>query len=180
MTRIRTSDAGVTLIEMMIALGLFALIGAAGFSMLDQVLRGQRGSEGRLQRLSEQERALHVILVDFAMAAPRSLVVQGDAVTLTRPGTKGQLQLGYRLAGDALLRDLGQDGGPTVQTILTGVEAVTWRFLTPDGIWSDTWPIDGVPSLTTPPNPRAVELVIALQGSAGQLRRVAPLPADLD
>jgi general secretion pathway protein J len=176
----RSPDAGVTLIEMMIALALFALIGTAGFAMLDQVLRSQRGSEGRLERLSEQERALHLISADFKMAAPRSLTAAEDKVTLTRPGSGGSLQLAYRLYAGTLRRAVQHPGQTADQTLLTGVAAITWRFLTPEGNWSDTWPTDTVQSLTTPRNPRAIELTIALQDNAGQLRRVAPLPADLE
>jgi general secretion pathway protein J len=176
----RSPDAGVTLIEMMIALALFALIGTAGFAMLDQVLRSQRGSEGRLERLSEQERALHLIAADFGVAAPRSLSVTEDTVSLTRAGSGGSLKLAYRLDAGTLHRAVQHPGRAADQTLLTGVTAITWRFLTPEGEWSDTWPTDTVQSLTTPRNPRAVELTIDLQDNVGQLRRVAPLPADLE
>ena len=174
----RTPDAGVTLVEMMIALALFALIGTAGLAMLDQVLRSQRGTEGRLERLSGQDRALHLILVDFSMAEPRSVTVADDTVTLNRSSRDGPLQLRYRLTDGTLHRILGQR--PADQAILTDIAAIRWRFLAPEGTWSDNWPADRVQTLATPLNPRAVELSIALQDNFGQLRLVAPLPADLE
>lgn len=174
----RTPDAGVTLIEMMIALALFALIGTAGLAMLDQVLRSQRSTEGRLERLSGQDRALHLILIDFSMAEPRSVTVADDAVTLIRSSGDGPLQLRYRLTDGTLHRILGQRGAD--QAILADIAAIRWRFLAPEGTWSDIWPADGVQTLTTPLNPRAVELLIALRDNFGQLRLVAPLPADLE
>lgn len=178
----RDPAAGVTLIEMMIALALFALIGSAGFAMLDQVLRSQRNSEGRLERLSEQQRAMHVILADFAMAEPRSLQTANRAVSFDRNSSSGSLHMGYRLDGGVLRRSLSGPGGAALadQAILGGIESLSWRFLTPDGRWSETWPADGVPSLAIPQNPRAVELLLSLQSRAGTLRRVAALPADLE
>jgi general secretion pathway protein J len=178
----RNPAAGVTLIEMMIALALVALISMAGLAVLDQVLRTQRGTEGRLERLSEQQRAMQVILVDFAMASPRSLEVSAAAVSLKRSRIGGSLRLRYRLSGGILHREIADEGGKALadQAILTGVDAITWRFLTPENSWSDIWPVDPTHALTIPANPRAIELVIALQGNPGGLRRVAPLPADLE
>ena len=49
----RDPTAGFSLVEVLVALAIFALIGVAGFSMLDQVLRTQRLTEGRLERLAE-------------------------------------------------------------------------------------------------------------------------------
>jgi general secretion pathway protein J len=178
----RTPDAGVTLIEMMIALALFALIGSAGFATLDQVLRSQRGTEGRLERLSERQRALHVILTDFKMAEPHSLQTSDADVSLDRTSGDGSLRLRYHLIEGVLRRAITDTDGTALadQAILTSVEGIAWRFLTPEGVWSDVWPNDPVQTLGTARNPRAVELVITLQDQAGSLRRVAPLPADLE
>lgn len=178
----RNPTAGVTLIEMIIALALVALISMAGLAVLDQVLRTQRSTDGRLERLSEQQRAMQVILVDFAMANSHSLQANDTAVALDRSGGGGSLKLHYRLSDGVLRRDIaGADGQALAdQAILTGVDAISWRFLTPENTWSDIWPVDPTHSLTIPANPRAIELVIALQGNAGSLRRVAPLPADLE
>ena len=162
MSALRKPQAGVTLIEMMIALALFALIGSAGFAMLDQVLRSQHGTEGRLERLSEQQRALHVVLADFAMTEPHSLLVTGQALSLDRSSSDGGLHLQYQLSDGILRRSLtGTDGQALAdQAILSGVDAITWRFLTAEGTWSDIWPSDPVQTLTTPRNPKAVELEI--------------------
>ncbi len=176
----RQPTAGVTLIEMMIALALFALIGSAGFTMLDQVLRAQSRSEGRLEHLARIERALHLVLLDFAMAEPHSLTT--DPPGINRSSTGGSLTLHYRLTGTTWHRELADTSGAPLadQPILTGVDSVSWRFLTPEGQWSPTWPTDTTPTLATPRNPRAVEVLLTLQGGKGSLRRVAPLPADLE
>lgn len=174
----RQPTAGVTLIEMMIALALFALIGSAGFAMLDQVLRSASRSEGRLEVLSERQRALHLLLLDFAMADPRSLTT--NPLSITRASSRGRLTLHYRLTGTTLHRELtGASGRPLAdQALLTGVESLTWRYLAPDGGWGLVWPPSPVQNVTTPANPRAVELVVTLADGQGSLRRIAPLPAD--
>jgi general secretion pathway protein J len=177
----RQTDAGVTLIEMMVALALFALIGSAGFAMLDQVLRTQRGTEGRLEQLSARQRALHVIQSDFMMALPRSFRAEETGVSLDRSTATGGVHLTYHLADGVLHRNLADEDGKALsnQALLPDIEAVNWRFLTGGGVWSEVWPVDPVQTLATPRNPRAVELVLELQDRAGSLRRVALLPADL-
>ena len=47
----RDTEAGLTLVEVLVALALFSLIGLAGFTMLDNILRVQSGTQGRLERL---------------------------------------------------------------------------------------------------------------------------------
>ena len=63
--RIARGRNGFTLIEVIIALSLFALIGVAGFSMLSGVLQTQERTDGRLQRLSDIQRAVFVISADL-------------------------------------------------------------------------------------------------------------------
>jgi type II secretion system protein J len=120
------------------------------------------------------------VLLDFAMAEPHSLTT--DPLSLRRTSTRGSLTLHYRLTGTTLHRDLADATGTARadQPILTGVESLSWRFLTPDGQWSPTWPADATPTLATPRNPRAVEVLLTLPEGKGTLRRVAPLPADLE
>ena len=58
-------DAGFTLVEMLVALALFAAIGLAGFTVLDTVVRVRGGTEGRLERLGEIDRALALLTLDL-------------------------------------------------------------------------------------------------------------------
>ena len=53
----------MTLVEMLVALALFALIGLAGFTMLDSVLRVQRHTEGRLEWLENGEPISTTVLI---------------------------------------------------------------------------------------------------------------------
>jgi hypothetical protein len=72
----------------------------------------------------------------------------------------------------------GAPGGPpAAQTLLTGVEGLSWSFYDPAIGWADRWPVE--PTLA-PPNPAAVRLELVLSGPAGsgRLSRTAPLPAE--
>ena len=172
----RDAQAGLTLVEVLVALVLFALIGAAGFSVLDQILRTQSRTEGRLERLAQVQRALHLFSLDVMQASGGSLAFAEDAVALQRDGG---LAVRYGLEETALMRrvsgGLGQT--PVAQVLLTDATDIAWRFYAPDLGWVADWP----PVTDRPPgNPAAVELEVTLAGPglAGSLRRVAILPAE--
>ena len=177
----RAPQAGVTLVEVLVALVIFALIGAAGFTVLDQVARVERLTEGRLARLEAAQRTLRVIAVDFGQAQAQSLVVEGAAVGLQRSGGTGfpgPVSIRYGVTEAGLTRVLAGRGGAEVsrQILLAGVGTAQWRFLDGNGVWQTEWPpADATASLAGPENPRAVAVTLAL-ATGGSLRRVAMMP----
>jgi general secretion pathway protein J len=175
----RHPEAGVTLVEALVALMLFALIGAAGFTVLDQVIRVQSRTEGRLQHLAEVQRTMHLLTQDFMQAKGGSLGFADGAVGFRRSAAQGQFAVRYGLEGSALLRRVSGEGGTAAsQVLLTGVSAASWQFYSPEAGWADTWPVE--PALK-PSNPEAVllDLTLAGPGPAGRLRRIAVLPAEV-
>ncbi len=182
----RDPAAGVTLIEVLVALSIFALIGVAGFSMLDQVLRTERQTEGRLEDLAAVQRAMFLISQDFDAARPASLsaedVVQSGQLRLTRSAPEaplGQISLTYRQQDADLLRLvlLAGSAEPVRQTLLDRVQTTRWRFYDRDTGWTDRWPPPGWigTGADRPANPQAVELTVAFS-TGRELRRVALLP----
>lgn len=180
---------------MLIALGLFALIGVAGFTLLNSVLRTQDATDTRLGRMAEIQRAMLVVSSDLDQITG-SLGGGGSSLSLQKADiTGGIVNVRYDLNGDALTRTLTGAGGERVQTLLTQVSALRWTFHRRRGDWLDTWPQpqqsapppeigpDGQP-LPTGPAPdegvTAVALDITLTGLDGQptatLRRVASIP----
>lgn len=179
---LRDPTAGVTLIEVLVALALFALIGTAGFAVLDQVLRVQSGTEGRLDHLAELQRAMHLTTRDFMQAEGGSLTFTDGVLTFRRPGGgaggSDEIAVSYGLEDGTLVRSLSgsRSEAPARQALIGGVETLSWTFYAPGAGWVETWP--STPE--TPGNPAAVALDVTLGGAAlsGHLRRVAILPAE--
>jgi general secretion pathway protein J len=156
----RRADAGFSLIEVLVALALFAMIGGAGLSVLDQILRTQAQTEGRLDRLADLQRMMHLVTLDFSQAAPGT--VRGDGAGVAA----GDIR--YALTDGVLRRTVG----PAVQDLLAGAVAVDWQYLDQDRIWGGQWPpANAVPGAEL----RAVALMVVLDGDR-QLRRVVAVP----
>lgn len=158
----RDGAAGFTLIEVLVALALFALIGGAGVSVLDQVLRTQSRTEGQLDRLAAMQRAMHLVTLDFSQAATASVVAQEGVLQVGRGG----LTVGYAVRDGVFVRNVAA----VQQPVLPGVEAVAWTFLDGDNAWVDAWPMDAG-------NPQAIALTLTLPRGQ-EIRRVVALPAD--
>ncbi len=191
MTETRSSTAGFSLVEVLVALALFALIGSAGFTMLDQVMRTQRQTEGRLEKLAELQRAVHLIRIDFTHANGASLAFESDTMPVSLRFQRSNLTTGaapaeivYSLDNDILQRAVRQsvDQPITIQPLLRDVTAAQWRFFDPIGGWTDQWPprdrqiLPGQPN----PNPKALELTVTLANRNEMLRRVVLLPAEAE
>ena len=174
---------------MLVALAIFALIGVAGFTMLDQVLRTQRQTDGRLERLAELQRAMQLITLDFSQTISASLTFQtgpeGPLVAWRRNATDasgGSLFLEYGLNEGTLMRVVAVTKGTPLarQPLLQKVSAVGWEFYEPDAGWADEWPPEarGVLPGQPVPNPQAIAITITLAGTGSQLRRVVLLPGE--
>lgn len=177
----RTPDAGITLIEIMVSMAIFGLIGTAGFTMLDQTLRARTQTEGRLERLGALQRSMYLINLDFMQAEGHSLLAgpdeNGTLVALRRADGVGRLDLRYVLREGLLLRELGTPPDTRVQTLLDGVDSAQMRYLAAgDADWRDSWPPDVASPGAVAGNPQAVELTLVLAGVDDSIRRVVILP----
>ncbi|MES2497459.1 MAG: prepilin-type N-terminal cleavage/methylation domain-containing protein [Pseudomonadota bacterium] len=173
-------EAGFTLIELMISLALFGLIAMAGLALVDSLMGISERTEGRLDRLSEVQRAMYVIDNDLSQVSSGPL--QGDSTTLsfTRPlAAAGGLpvQISYQHGAGTLLRAFRGRGLPQgAQRVLQGVGAVRWSYYQPKAGWVDRWP--PAPELAdTYPTAVAADIMLTPGASVGgSLRRVVPLP----
>lgn len=170
-------EAGFTLVEMMVAVAVFAVIGLAGFTILDGILRAREVTEGRLERLARMQRVMYLLSSDLEQTAPGPLVAGGTAITFRRHAAGeggGDLPVRYDLEGDTLRRSVG---GAPPQRLLSQVASVRWTVLSREGAWS----APPLPSDAAAPRPRAVAVDIELAADAepptGTLRRVVELPA---
>lgn len=192
MKRIR-SRQGFTLVEVLIAMALFALIGVAGFTLLDGVLRTQGATETRLTRLAEIQRAMLVISTDLDQVT-NSLSGSGATLALQKTDLSGDVvNVQYDLTGDRLTRTLSGAAGVRTQILLEDVASVQWTFHHRRGEWLDTWPQPAAPAPVPVPGQgpaptrpsaasgiTAIGLDIAMAGLDGRpgatLRRVVSIP----
>ncbi len=194
---------GFTLIELMVAVAIFAAIAAIAYGSVDALLRAR----ARLENSEARLRALQVTLSTFerdvrsTVARPArepygdprpALVGQRGDITLTRLRSGGladaqaQAQrVGYGLEGKRLMRyawpvtDAAPSTRPLATPLLDAVDGVSMRYLDDQGGWRDVWPaanVAVVAQLTA--LPRAVDLRISTS-DFGELRRVVELPDPL-
>lgn len=171
MTRAR----GFSLVEMLAALAVFALIAAAGVGVLSHAAASQGATQARMARVGELQRAHALLSADLGQAAPRRTrnaagagavqaftgtaePGQGLLLALVRHGwdnphgaPRASLQyVEYRLREDRLERSTRPmlDGAALdpPQTLIAGVRRVQLRYRYQNE-WMDGWPggVDRVP-----------------------------------
>ena len=102
MTGRRTSEAGFTLVELLVALAIFALISVAGVMLLRSGSDTQLAVKGRLEDLSRTNRLYNAMEGDLAQVIARPVRDQSGqpvpAFTENDAGTPGAL-FGFVRAG---------------------------------------------------------------------------------
>ena len=174
------SDAGFTLIEVVIALALFALVSVAGLALVDSVIRVEQGTAGRVERLGQIQRTMFVIARDLEQSAAGTLQEMNGGVRFERSAStlfEAGRPTAYALRGDSLFRVIGAPGAETEQLLIEGVAGAEWSFFFAGLGWQVDIPADAA---NVPLRPAAVAIDILLDESAapaGSLRRVIELPA---
>lgn len=194
---------GFTLLELLVALAVFAVIGAAAYSGLDTLLAVRTSLERDHERLRQVQLALLWLQRDTEQLAPRPVrdafgeprpVLIGDnrerdRLILTRTGRDNPLdlprsgleRLGYRVRDGQLLRlswpVLDRADGSEVQSslLLDDIRELRLRYLDRAGQWHERWPPPGTPDTDLARLPRALELHLELD-DWGELRRLFLLP----
>lgn len=197
MITVKNAAAGFTLLELLVALAVFAVIGIAAYSGLQSVLLTQAAVERQAQRLKQAQMSFLFLERDLEQAVGRRIrdefgqsqpAFAGDAagedmVTFTRAGWDNPLEqpranlqrLSYRLGEDATLvrrywNTLDRSGlGEARETVLlNGIRQAAVRFLDERNNWQSEWPPRD--SETPVSLPRAVELTLVLDDWGGIVR----------
>ncbi|MHA6494462.1 type II secretion system minor pseudopilin GspJ [Pseudomonas borbori] len=197
-------SAGFTLLELLIAIAIFALLGLATYRMLDSVLGTDATTRAHELQLRELVRGIAAFERDilqvitrpardpFGESRPALLGEEGEnvAIELTRTGWRNPLgqpratlqRVRWQLSGEQLQRrywnvlDQAQDSEPQVQQVLDGVTRLELRYLDDDGNWQTGWPSNEQSGDEQLAQlPIAVELILEHR-RYGELRRVLRLP----
>ncbi len=72
-------NRGFTLLEVIIAIAIFALISLASFTIFNTVFTSDESAQQRIDRLNEIQRAFLIMERDFLQIARRSMRVEGEA-----------------------------------------------------------------------------------------------------
>lgn len=180
-----SSEAGFSLIEIVIALGLLSLISLAGVGLVSSILQVKDRTAGRLEELGDLQRGFFLITSDFQQADGASINLTPSGVSADRTAGNGVTAVTYAVADGKMLRKLSRGGAPGVQqTLLANVKAARWRLLLRDGSWVETWPPLSLPD-DAQAEDRAAPLALAVEldldggraGVSGTLRRVVELAA---
>jgi general secretion pathway protein J len=198
-------SAGFTLLELLVAVAIFSVVGVLALSGYTQLQRQSEYAERRLDRTREVQRAMQTLVQDIEQAEPRpirepigdaqlpamSLGVSGEyRLQFTRAGWSNTAGLqrptlqrvGYRLDNQDLWRDHWPvldrtiSVEPVRQKMLTGIRSMTFRVLDGSRTWVDQWPAaQTIDLIEVRRRPAAVEVTIDLE-DWGTIRRVIEVP----
>ena len=179
----RSRSPGFTLVELMVALFIFALIASAGVGLLSFGVRAQEQGTAKLDEIAAVRRMSVLIAGDLAQALPR--VARGaDGGTVRaftgNDGTSDSLVLGYVRAGRTNLSNAARASAQRVDirlidgalirqgydaidgaaahndgVLADGVTAVAMRYRDAQGAWHPRWDNLALDSL-----PVAVEMTV--------------------
>jgi general secretion pathway protein J len=197
----RTTSRGFTLLELLVAIAIFAIMGSLAMSGYVELARQSEYAEQRLERVREVQRAMQTLGQDLAQIEPRPIreplgearmpaVLAGDAteyrLQFTRAGWSNTAGLarptlqrvGYRIDQDGLWRDHWGTLDRTLSVepvrtrLLGGVRSVRFRFMNAQRSWVERWPVnEGLPGADDRLRPAAVEVIIELE-DWGEIRRL--------
>lgn len=194
---------GFTLIELLVAIAIFGVISMLALGGLNTIVTQQAIAKQQMIRLGQLQRAMRLIMDDFAQLNPRhvrDVLGQGteaplvtdtladNVVRLSRSGwrnpvpvPRGTLQrVQYRLEDDALIReywlvmDAPLGSEPRSETILEDVNSIEIEYLGDGAQWSTQWPPLSQLDTATFVFPRAVRIRFDL-AAWGEIERIVDL-----
>jgi general secretion pathway protein J len=200
-----THARGFTLLELLVAVAIFALTGAMAYTGLQQVLDQQDSTEQQAQRLSDLQKAYRIMQRDLEQLAVRGIrnefgdnvaaLVGGSGFTGVEFSRTGYANPAGFLRSDiqrvayvpdqtTLLRrtwrvlDRSQDSLPDEQVLVEDMSRFGLRFLDATGTWQDSWPPQQAQlagTVNSDDLPRAIEVSVELE-DMGVLRWLFLVP----
>jgi len=160
-------QSGFTLLEVLLAIGITAMIGLGSWQILNSAIRASEDTQVRLAELNTLQKTMLIISRDLRQVLPRSIRDEyGDyqaALTsknefylleFSRNGWRNPMadprsniqRVAYEFSDNKFIRhywqvlDRSQDSKPISKTLLEEVNSVSIRFMNDSGGWLDEWP----------------------------------------
>ncbi|MGE7957935.1 type II secretion system minor pseudopilin GspJ [Pseudomonas sp. NPDC089530] len=186
---------GFTLLEVLIAMALFSLLGLACYQLLERMMHTDQRIHRHELQLRHLQRALGIFERDLVQAlaypvngssARQALIGEPERIQLVRGGWSNPLQqarndlllVSHRWSDGQWLREYRSPvpgpalpGAASQQLLLEGVRLERLRYIDAQGQAHPNWPVGQAPLSL----PQAIELELDAPGFPG-LRRVILLP----
>lgn len=187
--------AGYTLVEVLVAVVVFAVLSASAYVALDALSRAAEGHRDRSGDFGALQLAVARMDSDLRQLAARPVAGPADRsepalvgaprrLAGTRAGWSNPADLkratlqrfGWQLSGSELQRirwpvtDRVADSQASTETVLTGIESLAFSYRDTSGVWQERWPLDDAPARL----PAAIEVVIDTR-RFGRVRRLVVL-----
>lgn len=204
------AQAGFTLLEVLIAIGITALIGLGTWQLLGGTIRAQEITQKNSQRFEKLQKFMLILSRDIQQVSHRAIRDEyGDlqpaisnrnalyVLEMTRSGWRNPMgsvrsdlqRVSYELVDGELLRhywtvlDRPQDSESVIQPLMTDIDTISLRFMNDENKWLESWP----PEQTTIDEPKLRNHLLpkALEVTIehnyfGTLLRLYDLPQYLD
>jgi general secretion pathway protein J len=183
----KQTNSGFTLLELVVAMAVFAIMAAIAYSGLNNVLIARQLTETHSEQLHQLQLAMSWFARDIEQIVNRGVrseygemlppVVgndfEGYLLELTRGGwrnpanqPRSHLQrVAYAVRDEQLVRaywrvlDRAEDSKPFENVLLDGVKAVEIRYLAADDEWRTSWPeLSTTGNVNPEVMPRAIEV----------------------
>ena len=192
----RRSQSGLTLLELLIALGIFSIVSVMAYSGLQSIIIDDERIEYHSKQLISLQRVFMTLGQDISLLTGRTIRDRyGDIqpafvaselgeyrIEFTKSSwfnpanlPRSDLQrIAYALSDNKLIRynwitlDQAQDSQPFATTLIENVDGISIRMMDEAKQWHDHWPPIGV---TTVSQPAGVEITLSIN-QLGDIRRL--------